>query len=60
MQIRAMAESGVNPIISIHDHGAAVTLTACLNCWKKQEESINLSKLPIGDPTLSDKENHQQ
>lgn len=54
--IRAMAESGVNPIISIHDHGAGGHLNCLSELLEETGGSINLSKLPIGDPTLSDKE----
>ena len=54
--IRAMMESGENPIVSIHDHGAG----GHLNCLSELVEStggkIDLSKLPVGDPTLSAKE----
>ena len=54
--VRAMAESGKNSIISIHDHGAG----GHLNCLSELVEStggvINIDKLPVGDPTLSDKE----
>ena len=54
--IRALAESDQNPIISIHDHGAG----GHLNCLSELVEStggkIDMEKLPIGDPTLSDKE----
>lgn len=54
--IRAMVESDHNPIISIHDHGAG----GHLNCLSELVEDtggrIDLDKLPIGDPTLSDKE----
>jgi phosphoribosylformylglycinamidine synthase len=54
--IRAMAESENNPIISIHDHGAG----GHLNCFSELVEStggtIDISKLPVGDPTLSAKE----
>ena len=54
--IRALAESESNPIISIHDHGAG----GHLNCLSELVETtggkIDLDKLPIGDPTLSDKE----
>ena len=54
--IRAMMESGNNPIVSIHDHGAG----GHLNCLSELVEAtggkIDLSKLPIGDPTLSAKE----
>jgi phosphoribosylformylglycinamidine synthase len=54
--IRALAESDINPIISIHDHGAG----GHLNCLSELVEStggkIDTSKLPVGDPTLSQKE----
>ena len=54
--IRAIAESGDNPVVSIHDHGAG----GHLNCLSELVEStgghIDMSKLPIGDPTLSAKE----
>lgn len=54
--VRAMAESDSNPIVSIHDHGAG----GHLNCLSELVEStggtINIDKLPVGDPTLSDRE----
>ena len=54
--IRSIAESGSNPIISIHDHGAG----GHLNCLSELVENtgghIDMSKLPVGDPTLSAKE----
>lgn len=54
--IRALAESEINPVVSIHDHGAG----GHLNCLSELVEAtggkIDLSKLPIGDPTLSSKE----
>jgi phosphoribosylformylglycinamidine synthase len=54
--IRALAESDNNPIISIHDHGAG----GHLNCLSELVEStggkIDTAKLPVGDPTLSQKE----
>ncbi|MDR2036757.1 MAG: phosphoribosylformylglycinamidine synthase [Bacteroidales bacterium] len=54
--IRALAESKENPIISIHDHGAG----GHLNCLSELVEAtggiIDMSRLPVGDPTLSDKE----
>ncbi len=54
--IRAMVEMKDNPIISIHDHGAG----GHLNCFSELLEdtggTIEINKLPIGDPTLSDKE----
>ena len=54
--IRAMAESAVNPIISIHDHGAGGHLNCLSELLEETGGSINLDKLPVGDPTLSDKE----
>lgn len=54
--IRAMVESDHNPIVSIHDHGAG----GHLNCLSELVEDtggrIELDNLPVGDPTLSDKE----
>jgi phosphoribosylformylglycinamidine synthase len=54
--IRSLAESDDNPIVSIHDHGAG----GHLNCLSELVEStggkIEMSKLPVGDPTLSAKE----
>ena len=54
--IRTIAESDENTIISIHDHGAG----GHLNCLSELVEStgghIDMSQLPIGDPTLSAKE----
>ena len=54
--IRTVAESNDNPIVSIHDHGAG----GHLNCLSELVETtgghIDMSKLPIGDPTLSAKE----
>ncbi len=54
--IRAMSESDINPVVSIHDHGAG----GHLNCLSELVETtggkIDTSKLPVGDPTLSQKE----
>jgi len=54
--IRTLAESDDNPIISIHDHGAG----GHLNCLSELVETtgghIDMSALPVGDPTLSAKE----
>ena len=54
--IRAMAEMGKNPIRSIHDHGAG----GHLNCLSELIEDaggvVYVDNLPVGDPTLSDKE----
>ncbi|MEY3405057.1 MAG: hypothetical protein RL161_487, partial [Bacteroidota bacterium] len=54
--IRAMVENDVNPIVSIHDHGAG----GHLNCFSELLEDtggeIKVDALPVGDPTLSSKE----
>jgi len=54
--IRALAESDENTIVSIHDHGAG----GHLNCFSELVEEtggkIDTAKLPVGDPTLSQKE----
>ena len=54
--VRAMVESDINPIVSIHDHGAG----GHLNCLSELVEDtggiINIDALPVGDPTLSAKE----
>jgi phosphoribosylformylglycinamidine synthase len=54
--IRALSESDNNPVVSIHDHGAG----GHLNCLSELVEAtggkIDISKLPIGDPTLSARE----
>ena len=56
--IRGMIETGNNPIISIHDHGAGGHLN-CLSELVEVENKggrIELDALPVGDPTLSAKE----
>ncbi len=54
--VRAMAESIDNPVVSIHDHGAG----GHLNCLSELVEAtggrIDIDSLPVGDPTLSDRE----
>ncbi|MBP6609775.1 MAG: phosphoribosylformylglycinamidine synthase [Paludibacter sp.] len=54
--IRTLAEAETNPIVSIHDHGAG----GHLNCLSELVETtggkIDMSALPVGDPTLSAKE----
>ena len=54
--IRALSEMDNNPVVSIHDHGAG----GHLNCLSELVEAtggkIDISKLPIGDPTLSARE----
>ena len=54
--IIAMVESGANPIISIHDHGAGGHLNCLSELVEEVGGKIDLKKLPIGDPTLSAKE----
>lgn len=54
--IRAMVESDVNPIISIHDHGAGGHLNCLSELIEETGGLIDLDKLPVGDPTLSAKE----
>lgn len=54
--IRALAESGCNPIVSIHDHGAGGHLNALSELVEATGGIIDMSALPIGDPTLSAKE----
>ena len=54
--VRALCEEDVNPVVSIHDHGSA----GHVNCLSELVEEcgglIDMSKLPIGDKTLSSKE----
>ena len=54
--VRALCEEEVNPVVSIHDHGSA----GHVNCLSELVEEcgglIDMTKLPIGDQTLSSKE----
>lgn len=54
--IRAMVESDVNPVVSIHDHGAGGHLNCFSELLEETGGEIKLDALPVGDPTLSDKE----
>lgn len=54
--IRAMTEMDENPVISIHDHGAGGHLNSLSELVEATGGEIDISKLPVGDPTLSDKE----
>lgn len=54
--IRAMAESAENPIISIHDHGAGGHLNCFSELLEETGGTLDIDQLPVGDPTLSDKE----
>lgn len=54
--IRALAESAFNPIVSIHDHGAGGHLNALSELIESTGGVIDIDALPVGDPTLSEKE----
>ncbi len=54
--IRALAESKTNPIVSIHDHGAGGHLNALSELVEETGGKIDMSQLPVGDPTLSSME----
>ncbi len=54
--IRAIAEEKRNSIISVHDHGAGGHLNCLSELVEEVGGTIDISKLPIGDPTLSYKE----
>ena len=54
--IRGLVESDVNPIVSIHDHGAGGHLNCLSELVEETGGLIDLDKLPVGDPTLSAKE----
>jgi phosphoribosylformylglycinamidine synthase len=54
--IRAMTELDVNPIVSIHDHGAGGHLNCFSELLEETGGTIEIDKLPVGDPTLSHKE----
>ncbi|TVQ09403.1 MAG: phosphoribosylformylglycinamidine synthase, partial [Bacteroidetes bacterium] len=54
--IRAMVEQDINPVISVHDHGAGGHLNCLSELVEATGGTIHLDKLPIGDPTLSARE----
>ena len=54
--IRALAEEIDNPILSIHDHGAGGHLNCLSELLEETGGEININNLPVGDPTLSEKE----
>jgi phosphoribosylformylglycinamidine synthase len=54
--IRALTELDDNPIVSIHDHGAGGHLNCLSELVEATGGNFDISKLPIGDPTLSDRE----
>jgi phosphoribosylformylglycinamidine synthase len=54
--IRALAELDENPISSVHDHGAGGHLNCLSELVEETGGKFEISKFPVGDPTLSDKE----
>jgi phosphoribosylformylglycinamidine synthase len=54
--IRAMAEADNNPIVSIHDHGAGGHFNCLSELLEETGGKIDTSQIPVGDPTLSQKE----
>ncbi|MFY0713119.1 phosphoribosylformylglycinamidine synthase [Seonamhaeicola sp. NFXS20] len=54
--VRGMVESEENYIVSIHDHGAGGHLNCLSELVEDTGGKIDLDALPVGDPTLSDKE----
>ncbi len=54
--IRAMTEIDANPIRSIHDHGAGGHLNCLSELIEEAGGVVYVDNLPVGDPTLSDKE----
>ena len=54
--VRGMVESEENFIVSIHDHGAGGHLNCLSELVEDTGGKIDLDQLPVGDPTLSDKE----
>ena len=54
--VRALCEEDVNPIVSIHDHGSAGHLNCLSELVEECGGEIDMTKLPIGDKTLSSKE----
>ncbi|MDO6803503.1 phosphoribosylformylglycinamidine synthase [Wenyingzhuangia sp. 1_MG-2023] len=54
--IRGMVESDINPIVSIHDHGAGGHMNCLSELVEETGGLIDTDKLPVGDPTLSAKE----
>lgn len=54
--VRALCEEDVNPVVSIHDHGAAGHVNCLSELVEECGGEIDMTKLPIGDKTLSSKE----
>jgi phosphoribosylformylglycinamidine synthase len=54
--VRALCEEEENPIVSIHDHGSAGHVNCLSELVGECGGSIDMSKLPVGDKTLSARE----
>lgn len=54
--VRALVEEDNNPVVSIHDHGSAGHLNCLSELVEECGGEIDMTKLPIGDQTLSAKE----
>ena len=54
--VRALCEEEHNPIVSIHDHGSAGHVNCLSELVEECGGTVDMSCLPIGDPTLSAKE----
>ena len=54
--LRALVEMDENPVISIHDHGAGGHLNCLSELVAPTGGKIDISKLPVGDHTLSARE----
>jgi len=54
--LRALYECAQNPIVLIHDHGAGGHINCLSELVDPVGGEININKLPLGDPSLSDLE----
>ena len=54
--VRALCEDVENPVVSIHDHGSAGHVNCLSELVEECGGEIDMTKLPIGDQTLSSKE----
>jgi phosphoribosylformylglycinamidine synthase len=51
--VRSLVESDTNPILLIHDHGAGGHMNCFVELIEEVGGKIEISKLPVGDPSLS-------
>ena len=54
--VRALSEISENPVRSIHDHGAGGHMNCLAELLEGEGGTVWLSRLPLGDPTLSARE----